>query len=542
MPPHFTGAVRLLLLVAAATLVLTMSLAGAPSRAVLPDGPGPSGDFPVTQSPTTSIAPSRIHEAIVAESSAGSEVLTIRVAVAERSSPRIAWIEKTRRGQTVWLDGTRLGEVYDEVRYLNFLGHRLTFIGRQKSSWALVADGEVIAGGYSKLTVPDMAPSGEIVVGGCREKVCVLLVEGDATGPAFEDIGAPDFSPAGDRLVYYGKRGKQWAAVIDGEETDLRFDGWATHRWGAGGARLATAAYIGSKSTWIVDGTPGPLFDVIGHIGFSADGRHFAYGGANASLGLAAQPVTGVIVVDGELLETTYPGRGMLGGWTYLLGSGQYISKGLKALSADFHGISDPHFTVAGELVFGQRLGDGRVVVAVGDTRGPAFDDIVSPVLVTGVRPGLAYVAKQGDAFIEVRDQVVGPSFPAKRDVTFVQWIAVTPQGRLMYELVRGGGEFKAGNTRRALRRLVVDGVAGPEYNALGIACRWSADERHQLCRIEGADRDRHRIVLDGLEGSLLYDDVSPASIEFPEEAATRFIARRGRHILHVTIAHDGDD
>ena len=73
-----------------------------------------------------------------------------------------------------------------------------------------------------------------------------------------------------------------------------------------------------------------------------------------------------------------------------------------------------------GEVVFGQRLGDGQVIVRVGDRPGPVLDDLVSSIVVSADGQHVAYVGKREDSFVEARDQAPGPSFPAKRDVAVV--------------------------------------------------------------------------------------------------------------------------
>jgi hypothetical protein len=106
--------------------------------------------------------------------------------------------------------------------------------------------------------------------------------------------------------VYFGKRSKKWVALVDGKETGPEMDGWWTHRWRSEGAALAVAAVLDGKSTWVIDGAAGPLFDVISDITFSRNGQHYAYGGAEAAAGFTKQQVLGSMVVDGKVLEPIF--------------------------------------------------------------------------------------------------------------------------------------------------------------------------------------------------------------------------------------------
>ena len=485
------------------------------------------------------IAPSQIREETIGECARGTDMTSLRIATV-RGERHVAWIEQSRDGRTVRLDGKQVGGVYDEVKFLGFRGgdRQLSFIASRKPKWMLVVNGQE-RGDYTKVTAPDVDAEGALAAGVCHDKTCRLLMGDREIGPAFDDIGAPDFSPSAEHYVYFGKREKKWIAIVDGKEVSTAMDDFWRVQWGPDGKRLAVAAQIDDQFTWIVDGQPGPRFDVISAVAFSGDGQHYAYGGISATTAFKEREVRGGIVVDGTPPAQTYVGRGMPGTWRALLGQVQWIVKGVKALSTDFHGVSDPEYTAKGELVFGQRLADNRVVVSIGNRPGPAFDDIVSPIMVAPDGEHVVYVGKQGDSFVEVRDQTPGASFPAKRDVAFVPWIAMTKNGRLMYEIVRGGAEFKAGRSKRAERRVVVDGAAGPEYDALGMACQLSDADQQYACAVLGADGNRARIVVNGQEGKP-YDEIVAGSIRFLPTGGVEFIARQDQRILRVTIAVTG--
>jgi hypothetical protein len=520
-------------------LLLTASFAGASLSAVGLLGASHLSaahqEVPPTKGPP--IPASQIHEELIVEVGRGSDILSVRV-TGMGTTRHVAWVERSKGSETVWLDGKQVGGVYDEVKYLAFLGDSsaLALVAGRKSKWTLRVGAQEYGGDYSEITAPDLGPHNEVVAGVCREKRCRLLVDGRETGPVFDDISAPDFSPKRNHSVYFGKRSKKWVALVDGKETGPEMDGWWTHRWRSEGAALAVAGVLDGKSTWVIDGAAGPLFDVISDITFSRDGQHYAYGGAEAAAGFTKQQVLGSMVVDGKVLEPSYEGRGMLGSWTWLGGTGRVIAKGLRRLSPDFHGVSDPEFTGSGEVAFGQRLGDGQVTVRVGDRTGPMLDDLASWIVVSADGEHIAYVGRKEDVFVEVRDQTPGATFSAKRDVAVVSWIGMSEGGHLTYSTVRGGAEFKGGRSARALRQVIVDGVAGAEYDALGITpCRISKSGEQHAYVVVGAEGNRDRFVLNGRESGL-YDDIVSGSINFVPPAGAEFVARRERRLVHVNI------
>ena len=150
------------------------------------------------------------------------------------------------------------------------------------------------------------------------------------------------------------------------------------------------------------------------------------------------------------------------------------------------------------------------------------------------------YVAKRGESFIEVRDQQPGASFPGKRDLSFVGTITMTKDGsHTAYEIVRGGRAFKAGGTNRALRRLVLDSQAGPEYDALGLRDIWfSENGKHSSFLVLGAEGNKDRVIFDGLEGKL-YDAVFHHSVKAIDEQSIEFVAQDGHRFLRVVEALD---
>jgi hypothetical protein len=485
-----------------------------------------------TQAGAVAFPEAQIKEELIGELSPGAKLEGAR-----STENHIAWIEKAEGKNTVRLDGKPIGGRYEDVKYLRFSAdeQHLAFAAKRKSKWVLVVDGADKSREYGKLTAPVLSANGKsFAVGACVEKKCRLVVNGEEMEPEFEDISAPGFSPDGEHSVYFGKRNKKWIEVFDGKEAGPEMDDFSYWYFAANRESAVVAARMGSDWTWIVNGAPGPAFDVLGNIAFSPDGKHYAYGGTDAKWGFKKHKTRGVIVIDGKVAGA-FEGKGFGGGWRGIFGTSQRILLGLRHLFPDFHGVSDPQYTPDGKLVYAGRMSEGNVIVYVDGVPGPSFDDIVSPIGISADGKHIAYLGKQGDSFVEVRDQKAGPSFPGKREVSFVALLVISKDGsHLAYEIVRGGSSFKQGRTTRALRRMVIDGQAGPEYDANGMGhFGFSADGQHHYYEVYGASGDRDRVIFDGME-SKLYDNVFRRSVKFVDETTIEFVAQDGQRLLRV--------
>ncbi len=471
-------------------------------------------------------------EQVIGELSPGSDFVTAR-----STENHLAWIEKAGGKKTVWLDGKKIGDTYDDIKYLTFSEdeQHTAFTAKRNSRWVLVVDGANHSREYGLLTAPVLSGNGKFyAVGACIEKKCRLVVNEEELGPEYEEISMPRFNKDGSHYVYFGKRKKKWIQVMDGKEQGAEMDDFAFWFFTPDGESTAVAARLKSDWTWIVRGVPGPAFDVLGLINFSDDGKHFAYGGTDAKYGFSKNKTHGLIVVDGQNFAT-FEGKGFGGCWQGLFGVNQQIVTGPHVLRPDFHGVSDPRYTKEGKLIYAGRSGEGHVNVYLDGSPGPDFEDIVSPIGTSSDGKHIAYLGKQGDSFVEVRDQKPGATFPGKRELSLVELLTINDDGsHLAYEIVRGGNQFKQGTTTRALRRMVVDGQAGPEFDALDIDHFWfSSDGSHHSYEVIGAAGDRDRVVFDGVE-TKLYDSVFRNSTKRVDETTIEFVARDGRRFLRV--------
>ncbi len=488
-------------------------------------------DKPVASSLPTS-AKIKIHEEVIGELSPGS-----KMEIARSSENHIAWIEKKGGSRIVKLDGKQVGAVYDDANFLRFSAdeQHLAFTAKRNSKWVLVLDGQERSKQFGRLTAPTLSANGQsFAVSACVGKKCRLVVNGDEIGPEFEDISAPVFTSSGEHYGYLGKSGKKWVLQLDGKVYGPEMDDFDTWWISPDARHVAVAGLIDKNWTWVVDGVPGPGFDVISSIAFSPDYEHFAYGGTDAKMGLAKNKTRGTMVVDGKIAGE-YEGRGFGGGWVGAFGgASSNIAVGVRSLAPDFHGVSDPQYTPQGKLVYAARRGEDNVVVITDGTTGPQFEDIVSPIGVSTDGKHIAYVIKRGELFVEVRDHEPGASFPGKRAESYVGMLMINPDGEhLAYEIVRCGALV----TGRCLRRIVIDGQGLREYNSLGIVdLGLSRDARSYYYTVVGAEGQRDRVVFNGLE-TKLYDNVFRRSVEFIDDQTIEFVAQDGPRFVKVTVA-----
>lgn len=164
---------------------------------------------------------------------------------------------------------------------------------------------------------------------------------------------------------------------------------------------------------------------------------------------------------------------------------------------------------------------------------GPSFEDIVSPIGLSLDGEHMVYVAQRGDEFVEVRDHEAGASFPGKRQESYVgQLLTGGACEHVAFEIVRCG----RARTGRCLRRVVIDGRAGPEYDAFDITdLEISADAGRYHYRVDGAEGRRDLVVFNGLQ-TRLYDAVFRGSVDALEDRTIEFVARDGQRFLNVRV------
>jgi len=496
-------------------------------------------DKPATSTAEGEMAPhkifplARVKENVIAQITSGSVV-----AGARSTENHLAWAEKAKNGShIVRLDGKQVGSTYDDVKDIDFSADQehLIWAAKHGSKWTIVVDGEDKTKAYGKMTSPTINANGKhFAVGACEQKHCKLLVDGEEIGPEFEDISYPAFSKDGVHYVYGGKRNKEWILLLDGKQLGPEMRDFHSFQFSPDYSRVAVSALFKNGWTWVVDGVQGPSYEVLSYLAFSRDGKHYAFAGTNSKGAMFSKNKTfGSLVVDGKV-EQTYDGRGFGGGWQGAFATYE-IATGVRSLQPDFHGLSDPTYGGDGSLVYAARRGDDDVVVFFQGQAGPKIEDLVSPIIVTEDGLHLAYVAKRGDQFVQVRDQKFGSAFPGKRAASFVPYIMMARDGsRVAYEIVRGGNAFKQGHTQRALRRLVVEDKADAEFDAYGISnVVFNSDGKHYAYEVIGGSGERDVVVVDGMEGKY-YDSVFRGSTKFIQDDTIEYIAQDGSNFYRV--------
>lgn len=482
-------------------------------------------------------AASAFQEKLIGEMTPGSSFKDIRI-----RGDHIAWVEDSAGKRTVRLDGNPQGGAFDDVKYMRFNGDatHLVFFGKHGSSWVFVLDGHEQPQAYDKFSGVSFRPGGtSYAFVACQGKKCRLNLDGVESGAVYEDFSYPLYSRDGNRLAYLGKRGEKWIAVVDGKEMPTDLDQFSGSAWGftQDGKRFYAAGRLNGKWVYVIDSAPGPGFDAISRIAFSPDNQHFAYGGAIVKGGALKKKTIGTMVIDGQAGET-YEGSGMAGSLSLIGGAWQYMIGGVHDLVADFHGVSSPWFTSQGKLAYAVRRKNGDVAVLVGGEAGPGFEEILSPVVSSRDPAHFAYIAKRGGEFLEVRDHQVSQTFAlskTKNRTTGVPWIQMSGDGaHLAYEIVSGGDKFREGGTERALRSIVLDGKAGPEYDVLGLEnFDFAKDASHFHYEVHGAKGDRDLVNVDGHE-SRLYDSVWATGFS-DDGKSVFFIARDDKRFLRVS-------
>jgi hypothetical protein len=228
------------------------------------------------------------------------------------------------------------------VKYLTMSadeGH-FAFFGKRGSSWFFVLDGQERSPGYTKITSVSFQPNANsYAYSACQDKKCQLVVDGAATGNEYQDISYPEYSIDGKHLAVLVKREKKWIAVVDSKERSPQVDDiWGNFGFTRDASRFFVAGRVQGGWTYLVDGTPGPAFDVITPIAFSSDAKHYAYGGTIAKSGMVKKKTVGTVVLDGQS-TATYEGRGIPGGGILgqMAGSFSWLTPGVRSFERDLN-------------------------------------------------------------------------------------------------------------------------------------------------------------------------------------------------------------
>ena len=477
-----------------------------------------------------------VKETVIAEMPAGTEVGSTYV-----NQEHTAWVLNTHGTRSVWLDGKQVGQSYDDATDVRLSrdGQHITWIAKRDGKWFALLDGVERTHHYGKMTAPALdANAKAILAGGCDGKRCHMLVDTVETGTEFEEISSAALTKDYAHVMYLGKRQGKWVMVLDDRERGPWMDAVYYYYFTAEGARTVVAGRVGDSWMWFVDTIPGPAFEVISPVAFSPDRAHIAYAGVTSQttgfLGRGHHETHGYMTVDGHA-GREYDGAGFGGG---LAGINTIftLQAGVRSLTADFSGVSDPIFTGDGKLVYAARLGKGDIALFIDSVAVAHYQDIVSDIVTSTDGKHLYFVARVGDDFADVLDQQIGTKVPVKeRALVFVSGVVLSTDGsHHAYVIVRGGEGYKAGRSRRAERSVVLDGKPGPEFDAYGVNDLWFSDDgRHLAYVVVGASGDRDQLVFDHNIGRL-YDWIYPASVKVLDDRNVEFTARDGNRWVRV--------
>ena len=480
-------------------------------------------------------------EELIAEKDAGAPV-DDEEDLASLDGRKVAWRTPRGKNWTVMLNGDSQAAEFNEVRSLTFSrnGQHLAFAARRDKTWLVVLDAKELAQRFDEVGRPVFNKDGaRIAYAAKRDKRWMIVIGNEPSAVSYDEVGLPLFSDDGVHLIYSAKRAGKWTVVVDGEERGPQFDDVGYRVFSPDGRRVAYAGRRGGKWMGVLDGKEGPLFDILGGLAFSSDSRRFAYAGADVHRSLGSQKAQGRAIVDGEpgpLFDGNQVGsfkKSMVTGTTVTILEGVF-----GQLLSDIHGLTAPVFSPDGtRIAFAVHRGENDAAVIVDGQPGPRFPSIVGGPVFSADSRHVAYVVSEGDGKMLVVDgERVGRAAPAGTD--FVTELTFAPNNRTVgYVGVTGGSWYERGLTRRARRRIYVDGQAGSEYDALAISRpQFTSEGSHSVYAVyhlQEKSRNVSFVVTDTAEGKR-YDYLF-GTLDILENRAVVYAAQSGRKFFRVT-------
>ncbi|MBV8760399.1 MAG: PD40 domain-containing protein [Deltaproteobacteria bacterium] len=295
-----------------------------------------------------------------------------------------------------------------------------------------------------------------------------VVVDG-IDGPAYDGIGEIIYSDDGAHLAFSAERGGAWRVVVDGREGP-EVTSILAHTMQLTAGHVVYAATRGDGVHVVVDGVLGTAWSGVGRLTVSGD--HVAYVArvgdialvvADGRAGRGYDAITELAVAAGHVAYVAQRGNRWVAVVDDVESPAFELVRGL-AFSADGAHVAfaarrahdDTSVIVDGvpgasyrgvrpaTIAFPQgsarptyvaRRGD-RFFVVHDNVEGPPFDDIRSPVL--GAEGRWGYVGRYGDAWIPVIDGVELRAFPWAGDPVFSE------DGRRVAFLARRGSDVSA--------------------------------------------------------------------------------------------------
>jgi hypothetical protein len=196
-----------------------------------------------------------------------------------------------------------------------------------------------------------------------------VVVDGKK-GEEYDEVLWPEWDPTGKSVAYKARLGRIWYLVQDGVRR-LEGEEISAFVFRPDGGDIACTVRRGGRSIVVAAGKEGEPFDSVEYLGYSRDGKRFAYS--------ALQGEKWYLVVDGEKRETRGHERIYYHEFNADGSSIAYVARTEKLRRAVFvDGKAGPVFRT--KLAYRAGSADDRYVVAGRRTHGP-FRDAGYPVL-----------------------------------------------------------------------------------------------------------------------------------------------------------------
>jgi Tol biopolymer transport system component len=181
------------------------------------------------------------------------------------------------------------------------------FFARKGDEWFCIIDGEKSAGFAKMVETFKFSPdSSRHIYAAVDEDDSKIIIDGKP-GQSYVSVGEPYFSPDSKHVVYRAMRPKeyQWITVLDGKESQKRYNGIGQYLFSRDSRHLAVPAIVTmDRSLMVVDGVEecaDKNFKILGDPTFSPDGNYLVYHARAAE-------EKWYLIINGHLLPETYGG------------------------------------------------------------------------------------------------------------------------------------------------------------------------------------------------------------------------------------------